>query len=1816
MSEFKIERFRYNWKGEWSPGEEYIRDDVVGLSGKTYVCIVGHTSSSTFQTDLLAVVPGSKPPEPAPKWILMTESVSYRGEWEESTEYNLGESATYEGSVFVCSTAHVSTNFVNDRLNWSLFALGSEYQNDWSDSTDYADGVLLKYNGIVYRCIESHTSSSLLENDIDKWTVYYEGSEYRSIWESNREFRKNDIVKFGSSLYRCVETHTSTEDFDRQRFAIEFPGFQFGGEWNTSTVYQTGDIVRFGGFLYYANSSNQNILPTSEEDPVWTKFAESYNFRGEWQLGVPYRTGDVVQRGGQIYVARENIELLDINSSVLDYLDNNLWDLLVPGSAWDNGWAPGRIYSVGDVVYFLGSAYRANIDHVSDETNFPGENGNIFDYWDLVIQAGQPGALRQRSDLISYGLNKTIIGDNSSEGDINVPIGDPGQLLSITENLDVFWRKRLDEAQVLYVAENGVDDESVDRGFSWQKPFRTIKYAAQYIEDNFEPLTNITIFVGPGRFEEIAPIIVPAGCAIVGSELRTTKVEPNTALSEYQDDFKFVQFYLNDFSSFLLPILRNEELEPTEGNTVEQKFNTTTTDINGLNAILPYFLVFESYIGSKLSTGFVEPTMQGSNIENNNQNEINAGLALWENREFIAGEVWTRLKNKFPEQDFDFQRIKNDIYSLLRGIRDDLKFSGNYRTFLAAERYVNAAKGSEDKNLFYVRDTTGIRQLTTGGLKGEVIIGPPSVREYPTVTGGAYVALDPGWGPDDERTWIINRSPYVQGVTTTGTGCVGKRVDGSLHNGGNRSMVSNDFTQVLSDGIGVWVSDGGRTELVSVFTYYCAVGYLAKEGGIIRATNGNNSYGRFGAVADGNDPTETPQIVNVFNRNNEAQVKDAFAGGFSDEIFILEYSNAGQNYTQADADIIGAGSFAQVEFSDFRDGALFEERIINTRGSGQPGGANYLLKQGFAQITEDATNTILLSGTEETQVDTLLLGQRVVIINGPGTGQYGYIAAYDPPRKEATIRRESDNELGWDHIIPGTPIVDSFQSSTQYRIEPRVEVNYPGFSNTTVNLPAARTVIDAVYSNTTEVFENIELNEGSFTDPDLIPQGAVVDITRKGQRYFASIQDGGAGYSVGDSFVILGSNLDGVSPDNDVTITVTQTSDDSSSSILDIDIQGIGRSGRIVALAEPNFVVYSDNGRDWQETILSFVGDYNRIIDANDRFIAIAGGEDRIGFSINGIDWEDRPLPIRENWVDAAYDGNETYVIISDNSNNALYSNDGETWQETDIPEDTVSDSTGDSTVSSYTHVVYGKEQFLAVSTSDRATATSPDGVTWTRHNEVLPDRGSEYAYDIVGLAYGDNRYLLLNSDGVTAYSFDGIAWFESNQAPLPNPTTEYVSMKYYQGVFLAIARDTESLLDFVITSETGLDWTIRTMSVSQDWTAFSFASFNGLPEWFVFGDSVVIDAVSIIQTGKTAKLRADVSSGRIERLLIWDPGSGYADPGNFTVNIIDAQFVIEAETETRLGTGVLAQPDFINRGAGYQTNSSQVLISGDGFADIIPEGNTLILSGVESIPGVGVQIRIDGIFDDNGEDLLLFDGSRVIDLGPDGSNSNTRLVQVQINPSLENEYNLQNGTTVSLREIYSQARITNHDFLDIGTGNFEDTNYPEIYAGGNFFVASPDNEVREFNGGRIFYVSTDQDGNFRGGDLFAVDQATGVITISAEFFDLQGLSELALGGIRLGGSGAVVREFSTDPRFSADSDNVVPTQRATASFLASRLSVGGENIETNRIQSGLVILGGIDNDINTVGVDTLVVDAPVNHQGANGTMISQQLFLRPLDEQ
>ena len=264
-------------------------------------------------------------------------------------------------------------------------------------------------------------------------------------------------------------------------------------------------------------------------------------------------------------------------------------------------------------------------------------------------------------------------------------------------------------------------------------------------------------------------------------------------------------------------------------------------------------------------------------------------------------------------------------------------------------------------DMFRMRDGSGLRNMTLFGLLGT--LGP--INDYLTQrpTGGSFVSLDPGTGPNDSEAWIIRRSPYIQNVTTFGIGCTGMKIDGTLHNGGNKSMVCNDYTQILSDGIGIWCKGSGSLcEAVSVFSYYGYSGYFSEDGGRIRATNGNSSYGQLGVVAEGYDTTETPISGTVYNRQYETQANIGFVDDVNSGILNYTFNNAGQDHFASTVNLLNySNNFAGASWTN--DG-----NVTLTQGSAGP---------------DSLTNAWIFTGLTST-TNSAFLSQSISIV--PSTG--------------------------------------------------------------------------------------------------------------------------------------------------------------------------------------------------------------------------------------------------------------------------------------------------------------------------------------------------------------------------------------------------------------------------------------------------------------------------------------------------------------------------------------------------------------------------------------------------------------------------------------------------------------------------------------------------------------------------------------------------------------------------------------------------------------------------------------------------------------
>ena len=206
-----------------------------------------------------------------------------------------------------------------------------------------------------------------------------------------------------------------------------------------------------------------------------------------------------------------------------------------------------------------------------------------------------------------------------------------------------------------------------------------------------------------------------------------------------------------------------------------------------------------------------------------------------------------------------------------------------------------------------------------------------------------------------------------------------------------------------------------------------------------------------------------------------------------------------------------------------------------------------------------------------------------------------------------------------------------------------------------------------------------------------------------------------------------------------------------------------------------------------------------------------------------------------------------------------------------------------------------------------------------------------------------------------------------------------------------------------------------------------------------------------------------------------------------------------------------------------------------------------------------------------------------------------------------------------AMRSKFSKLRLTGHDFLLIGTGNTAQTNYPNTDEN----TASQGNETNVVNSGKIFFVSTDQGGNFRVGEYFSVNQLTGAATLDASAFNLSGLTELRLGAIG-GQIGEAINEFSSDELMSGDSNQACPTEKAVRGFLTrgkmdatSGILVPPRGSQAGRPTGNALLNGGLryDTDTNSYeyynGSNWLPVGAYQNIDATSGVTAAnkQQIF-------
>lgn len=602
--------------------------------------------------------------------------------------------------------------------------------------------------------------------------------------------------------------------------------FSFAGDWSSSTTYETNDVVKYGGnvYVYTYGLKTSTHLPT--DTVYWALMVEGFKFRGVYDNATAYRIGDGIAHGGKVYIA-----IADTTGHTPPNL--TYWSQYADGVQYEGDYSNVAQYQKNDMVKYGSSAYIAKQDTTG---NLPTNET----YWAKLVEgvsaAGAWSAVTAYvpNDLVAYGANQyKAIANNTNQ----LPISSTGVLNS------AYWALQTEgirsRGEWTTATEYYINDVVSHGGNSYicvvrnaSTAFDTDLAASKWAKFNGGIRWRSAWATGTSYFKD--DIVKDA----VGSAYIAT--QDHTAGSDFPTDKlagKWTLFVLG--GSDVLPALQANDI----GQSLTVKSDGSGIDWIGATESDAVFYVAphgvdDAYHGKNLATPFASLKYATQHC--------GTGATIF----VKTGTYSEQLPITVPANT----AIVGD----------------NQRTVVIQPKSGNSDDGTTPNSqatMFLMSNGSILNKMTFKGMTGWV---PGTTAEDVTTSTikGVVVRLNPA-------SPVTTKSPYVLECAFIGSGAIGALIDGAAHSTGAKTMIFHGYTVISDNGIGYWVKDGGKAEIVSCFTYYCYFGYTASGGGFIRALNGNNSYGTWGATSRGYDASETAATGTLYGQ----QLNFVYQGG-------------------------------------------------------------------------------------------------------------------------------------------------------------------------------------------------------------------------------------------------------------------------------------------------------------------------------------------------------------------------------------------------------------------------------------------------------------------------------------------------------------------------------------------------------------------------------------------------------------------------------------------------------------------------------------------------------------------------------------------------------------------------------------------------------------------------------------------------------------------------------------------------------------------------------------------------------------------------
>lgn len=523
-------KLRFYFAGDWSNSTTYEQNDVVKYGGNVYVYTYNLKTSGNVPTDTAY-------------WRLMVEGFSFDGVWDSATTYNIGDGVSYGGVVYIAQAQSTNKNpgAAANSSFWSTFVDGIQWEGDWDSSTDYQKSDVVKYGGSAY--IAKQNTQAFNPTNTTYWEQFVTGIGHEGVYNAATAYKKDDVVGYGANLYKAKMNTTGNLPTNTGFWEIYVGGTQFRDSFDSAAAYFPNDLVNFGGDLYRARNAVAGQDPNDSAD--WSLVIEGLGFRGDWNLGRGYVTGDVVRYGGSLFKALTN-------STGVNPTTTANWKKLIPGFEFRSDWDSGVAYGIDEVVNHGGNSYISLQPHGST-SNF---DSDLADgYWEKFnsgIRFRGPyasGAKYVTDDLITtansvYIAKSDFTGSGNFAADLDdslfelfvsgganvlptIDSADIGKVMTVNNTASGYILSYPDDTKNTFFvsADAGTDDS--DYGRSAAAPFKSIRFAMEYVDKNLDIDSSATVLLAQGVYKENLPIHIPHNTSMFGAGLRNTKIMPN-----------------------------------------------------------------------------------------------------------------------------------------------------------------------------------------------------------------------------------------------------------------------------------------------------------------------------------------------------------------------------------------------------------------------------------------------------------------------------------------------------------------------------------------------------------------------------------------------------------------------------------------------------------------------------------------------------------------------------------------------------------------------------------------------------------------------------------------------------------------------------------------------------------------------------------------------------------------------------------------------------------------------------------------------------------------------------------------------------------------------------------------------------------------------------------------------------------------------------------------------------------------------------------------------------------------------------------------